>query len=179
MNSMALTAMKLCDEIQGAVFAYTQSDEISLLVHNYKRLLSEAWFGNELQKMVSVSAGIASAKMTLQYGIETVFDSRAFILPEAEVANYFIWRQQDASRNSVQMLARSLFSHRECHKLNNSQLQDKMKLEKEINWNDLPIPKKRGVGIIRKDEKWIRDLEIPIFTQDRDYIEKLLEVEEE
>jgi tRNA(His) 5'-end guanylyltransferase len=44
-----------------------------------------------------------------------VFDARVFVLPEADVCNYFVWRQQDAQRNAVQMIARAMFSHKECH----------------------------------------------------------------
>src|SRR5678816_495992 len=95
---MDKVGIKLCEEISGAQIAYIQSDEISILVHTYKRLNSEAWFANKIQKMASVSAGIASAQLTklstyIFDEIRTaVFDSRVFVLPEAEVNNYFIWR---------------------------------------------------------------------------------------
>lgn len=152
---MDLTALKLCEEIQGAQLAYVQSDEISLLVHNYKRFASQGWFDNELQKICSVSAAIASATFTnesvlLERGRRPAFfDSRAFILPENEVNNYFIWRQQDWIRNSVQMLAYSLYSHRECYKKNNSALQE-MCFQKGKNWNNLPPEDKRGRCVVPK-----------------------------
>lgn len=90
--------VELCKKIEGTQMAYAQSDEISLLVHNYKTLQSEAWFGNELQKIVSVSAGIASSEFTLRShriwdtSKAVVFDSRAWVMPESEVCNYFLWR---------------------------------------------------------------------------------------
>src|SRR5260221_6245475 len=111
-DAMIVVATELCNEIQGAVLAYTQSDEISILLHYYKTFDSEPWFDNQLQKMVSVSAGIASSQLTrLEHTFKPasykpiVFDARAFCLPEADVCNYFLWRQNDASRNSVQMFA--------------------------------------------------------------------------
>ena len=61
---MVETAIAVCKEIQGAQFAYTQSDEISILVHGYKRFTSMPWFDNQVQKMVSVAAGLASATFT-------------------------------------------------------------------------------------------------------------------
>jgi len=104
------------------------------------------------------------------------FDARCFNIPKEEVCNYFIWRQNDASKNSVQMLARSLFSHKDLQGLNLSQLQDKMMLEKDVNWNDLEIWKKRGACCVRDSEtrKWFIDRAIPIFTEDRDYVDKFV-----
>ncbi len=165
----------LVEEIQGAVFAYGQSDEISILLHNYKRLDSQGWFANEIQKMVSISAGLASGFFSKLVKKIVVFDSRVFVLPEVEVANYFIWRQQDATRNSIQMLARSLYSHKECYKKNTKQLQD-MIVAKGKNWNDIETRFKRGWTVLDRSGS---HLEPPIFTKDRDYIERFLKVENE
>ena len=127
------TAVYLCENITGAVGAYVQSDEISILIHTYKKLDSQAWFGNEVQKIVSISSSMASAYATLNsayaFRAPTLvqFDSRVFVLPESEVCNYFIWRQQDWERNSIQMLAQSLFTHKECHKKNMKMLKDMCK----------------------------------------------------
>ena len=178
---MNLTARRLCEEIQGAQIAYVQSDEISILVHNYKKITTQSWFGNELQKMVSVSAGIASAEFSQLFNKIGIFDSRVFVLPEHEVCNYFIWREQDCVRNSIQMLAQSLYSQKELHKKNTKDMQE-MCFQKGKNWNDLPTHQRRGRCIIKKekfdtsgilhvDQDWTVDNEIPIFTQDRYYIE--------
>jgi tRNA(His) guanylyltransferase len=197
------TAKYLCQEIQGIQLAYIQSDEISLLLHNYKRLNSQSWFDNEIQKMCSISAGLASsyfslalAKLRNNYGKEidlqyaVQFDSRCFVLPEAEVVNYFIWRQKDWERNSIQMVAQSLYSHKELHKKNNSELQE-MCFQKGENWNNLETSLKRGRCIVHNlqhlgkmddidifKNAWAVDNNIPIFSQDRNYIEKYLEIEE-
>lgn len=201
------TAIALCEEIQGAQIAYVQSDEISILVNNYKTNDTQSWFDNNLQKMVSISAAVASVTFTQlswkiwgiidteevpQYITEPAFfDSRAFVMPKEDVVNYFLWRQQDATRNSVQMLARSLYSHKECTDKNNSQLQE-MIFQKGINWNDCPTSQKRGRCIIKqyaektalnpKTQKyetalrseWKVDNEIPIFSQDRAYIDRFV-----
>ncbi len=66
MDVMARTAKHLCASIQGAVFAYTQSDEISILIHNYKKLTSQPWFANEVQKITSISAAQASSFRTIE-----------------------------------------------------------------------------------------------------------------
>ena len=104
-----------------------------------------------------------------------------FNLPKEEVTNYFIWRQNDATRNSIQSLAQANFSQKQIHSMNNSQLQDKLHEEKGINWNDCKTVEKRGSCVIHvfdksiNRSKWIIDEEIPIFTQNRDYIENILE----
>lgn len=193
MFAMNHTAKALCEEMQGSVLAYLQSDEISILLHNYKKHDSSAWFDNKIQKIASVSASMASVYFNnifhnaLQLEKTSYpeslckrvafFDSRAFVLPEAEVCNYFIWRQKDWERNSLQMLARSLYSHKELENKNASQLHD-LCFEKGKNWNDLPIPLKRGRCVIKREGDWIIDDKIQKFTEDRNYIEDLLATEE-
>lgn len=172
-QNMAMLSKFLVEELQGAEFAYCQSDEISILIHNYKKLESQPLFNNELQKIVSVSAGLASAYFSYLYKEIVVFDSRAFILPEAEVVNYFIWRQLDAIRNSISMLANSLYSHKELHGKNSKQKQD-MCLIKGKNWNNLPTRYKRGIAV----KNGTIDFEVPIFTKNRHYIEEILKIEE-
>jgi tRNA(His) 5'-end guanylyltransferase len=115
-----------------------------------------------------------------------MFDSRCFNIPEEEVINCFIWRQQDATRNAIQMLGQSNFSHKELHGKSCNDIQDMLMLQKGINFNDMPTEFKRGVCCVREeyaypDEfmqthqwriRWVLDKEIPIFTQDRDYVER-------
>lgn len=178
-NAMLYTMQMLCEQVENVKLAYWQSDEISLLLTDYDRLETEAWFSRNLQKMVSVSASIATHAFNDNFSHPTkvgYFDSRAFTIPKEEVCNYFIFRQNDASRNSVQGLGQANFSHKSLHGLNNSQVQDKLMLEKGINWNDTPTIFKRGACCLRKDKKWVADYEIPIFTKDRDYIERLVSV---
>lgn len=194
---MIKTAEALCKEISGAKLAYIQSDEISILVTNDDTTETQPWFDNNLQKLASLSASIATRAFDNAFQVavsqynesfeqftvyfralhKATFDARAFILPPNEVTNYFIWRQQDATRNSIQMAARSVYSHKELQNKNTSDLQD-MLMEKGINWNDYETHQKRGACVVKEKVdgvphgKWTADLEIPIFTQDRDYIER-------
>lgn len=178
---MRQTAEDLVAGIQGAKVAYGQSDEISILVTDYDTLTTDAWFGYGVQKMVSIASSIATASFnravvarnwTMQEDPKNwaMFDARAFTLPREEVTNYFIWRQQDASRNSVQMLARSEFSHKECHGKSCVELQDMLMLAHGINWNNTPTIFKRGFCVSRDGY----DPEIPVFTQDREYLENFV-----
>jgi tRNA(His) 5'-end guanylyltransferase len=192
-DGMNECAIELCKEVQGAQMAYVQSDEISILIHYHKRFDSQAWFDRGIQKIVSVAASIVAATMTEQsvaiFGEirKAAFDARVFILPDAEVANYFIWRQKDWTRNSVQMLARSHYSHKQLENANISELQEMIFLKGE-NWNDLPTHLKRGRCVVKEAcmsesrdvtrARWVVDNEIPIFVQDRDYVERYLVLEE-
>jgi tRNA(His) guanylyltransferase len=171
--AMDKTAEALINGIQGVRVAYIQSDEISLLLVNYNTFNSQAWFDGNIQKMVSVSAAIAAVAFTKAWGKDAHFDSRVFIIPEAEVVNYFVWRQQDATRNSINMVGQSLFSHRELMHKSTSAVQE-MCFQKGTNWNDVETYWKRGRIITSEGI----DREIPIFSQDRTYLEKFMEIEE-
>lgn len=179
-SNMMQLGLYLCQEISTCVLAYGQSDEISFLLHNYRKLESQAWFGNEIQKIVSISSGLASSFFAMKYqSTKAVFDSRVFVLPEAEVCNYFIWRQQDATRNSIQMFAQDIFSAKQLHRKNQKQMLD-MLFDKDRNWYTLPSYKKQGWCVHKRETGyWLVDKDIPVFTQDRDYIELLLEPEQE
>lgn len=181
MGLMDAVAVALCEEIQGAKLAYIQSDEISILMTDFESPNTEAWFNGNLQKIVSISAAIATAKFNdsaldafLNGGIKkffkmdlALFDSRVFTITDPiEVENYFIWRQQDASRNSVQMAARALFSHSECNEKNVGQLQDMMMAhEQKVNWNDYSAREKRGGLVYKKPTGVVIDTDPPIYKE--------------
>lgn len=189
---MTRTAMAMVANTQCAVLAYTQSDEISILLRDWDRHETQQWFGGKLQKMISVSAAQATGYFNfflnqewpeqLDYvGAVPLFDSRVFQLPMDEVTNYFVWRQQDASRNSVQMLGRHHYSHKSLHRKNVSQVQDMlMGLSPQVNWNDIETWKKRGTCVLPNPDTFdssaqtVVDEEIPIFTKNRNYIEDVL-----
>lgn len=213
---MQQTMLHLCENIQGCVLGYTQSDEITLVLVDYQNRDSCAWFDNQVQKIASISASMAtlyfnrelsemlrdleedlaaadyslpqahmyetnSKKYDKWYDKEykALFDSRVFNLPQYEVINNLIWRQQDATRNSINSVAQSLFSHKELQGISSKDLQNKMLTERDVNWNDYPTHLKRGCCAIKDSEgKWILDINIPIFTEDRDYIDRLVFLED-
>jgi tRNA(His) guanylyltransferase len=162
MDLMDQTTKELCSNIQGARLGYVQSDEISILMTDFDEINTDAWFNGQVQKIVSVSASIAtrifnqhyvSAKTVYSSGILKLklaeFDSRVFCIPDRiEVENYFIWRQKDAVRNSIQMTAQSLYSHKELMGKSSNEQQE-MIFQKGTNWNDMPDGFKRG-RIIQK-----------------------------
>jgi tRNA(His) 5'-end guanylyltransferase len=164
MDDMAETTKYICENIQGAKFGYTQSDEISILVTDYDDNNTSAWFDNQVSKIISVSASLATSKfnsLRAKRGFIKLaeFDSRVFIIPyKKEVVNYFIWRQQDATRNSISGAAQANFSHTELQNKNASEMQDMLMLKKGINWNDYIPEYKRGTVVIPKTFDYKRDL---------------------
>ena len=119
-----------------------------------------------------------------------MFDARAFNIPKEEVCNYFIWRQKDATRNSIQAAGQAQFSHKELDRKSQSDIQE-MLFQKGINWNDYFTDQKRGAFVCRDVETteredgsvavsnpWYIDLDMPILTEDRDYINELVFVGE-
>lgn len=184
MDAMQRTMKYLCENIQGCVFGYTQSDEITLILTDYQKLTSEAWFNYEVQKMASVSASMATmafnkyfSENIIKYNstydplieenkrfIEryvnaaergAIFDARCFNVPKEEVTNLIYWRQLDATRNSIQMVGQAHFSHAELKDKTCSDIQNMLMTQYGINWNVFTIPCKRGTACIKVEEKEI------------------------
>lgn len=149
---MDTVAEALCKEITGAVFAYTQSDEISVLFADFGSVNAQPWFGGVVAKQVSIAAAIATAEINARRpGQRALFDARVFTLADpVEVANYFLWRQRDAVRNSISMAAQAHFSHRQLHGVSTGRMQDMLWSEHGINWNDYPDGFKRGRVTVRR-----------------------------
>lgn len=220
MSAMQDTMKYLCENIQGCVFGYTQSDEITLVLTDYATIKTDAWFGYNVQKMCSIAASMATmwfnlmldyyvsklhreltkdrmyfVSPTLNYESKlrtAMFDARAFSIPKDEVCNCLIWRQQDATRNSIQSVGQANFSHRELQNKSCNDIQEMLFSQKKINWNDFSPDEKRGTACFKRVEtitgkdgnqyqrgKWIVDHDTPIFTQDRSYVERHLEVQDD
>ena len=176
-RAMRETMKYLCENIQGCVLGYTQSDEITLILVDYQNLNSCAWFDYEVQKMCSIAASMATMAFnkfftknvnyfemthehddtineyctTLVNAAEkgAMFDARCFNIPKEEVCNLIYWRQLDAPRNSIQMVGQANFSHKELQKKSCNMIQEMLFAEKGINWNDYPTYLKRGSCCIK------------------------------
>lgn len=152
MADMNAVAEALCAEITGSVFAYTQSDEISILITDFNTEQTEPWFGGVVAKQLSISAALATAVLSERRpGKRALFDSRVFTIADpVEVANYFLWRQRDAVRNSISMAAQAHFSHQRLHGVNGGGMQELLFTEAGVNWNDYPDGCKRGRVTVRR-----------------------------
>ena len=179
-RAMRETMKYLCENIQGCVLGYTQSDEITLILIDYKKLTSSAWFDYEVQKMCSIAASMATMAFNKffikeveewfsnqkPFTTETIrlydlyhlksetgamFDARVFNIPKEEVANLIYWRQLDATRNSIQMVGQANFSHKELQNKSCNQIKDMLFQERDINWNDFPTHLKRGSCCVKSE----------------------------
>ena len=120
-KAMRDAVVALLEEVP-ARLAYMQSDEISLLMIDYNKFDSMQWFDGIVSKMVSVSASIMGAEFSMRWGKPGYFDARAFAVPERDIINYFIWRQQDCRRNAISSAAQSLFSPKKLHGKNSDEM---------------------------------------------------------
>ena len=219
-KSMQDTMLYLCENIQGCVLGYTQSDEITLILTDYKDINTSPWFDYNVQKCTSVSASMATMAFNRAFSkhrddfVDSVmamqdsdiearylkaltraveqgamFDARAFNIPKDEVTNNIYWRQQDAIRNSVQMVGRAYFSNKELHKKSVSDIIRMLLNVKGIDWNDYPMQFRRGSCCVRKPVEaptentvrnpWVIDNDIPVFKgEGRKYVDELIYIGE-
>jgi tRNA(His) guanylyltransferase len=134
-----------------AVFGFTQSDEISLLLHR-----DETAFQRKLRKLESVLAGEASAKFSLKFRHLATFDCRISQLPTADlVRDYFRWRSEDAHRNALNAHCYWML-RKQGHGAETASKQllrlpvsrkNELLFQNGINFNDLPAWQKRGMGV--------------------------------
>lgn len=177
-GAMEQAAQALCKQIQGAAFAYTQSDEISLILNDGVDKDTQTFFDGNVEKIVSISASICTLEFNKAYSslVQMVpasereryekgvwsacFDSRVFMLPNVtEVHNYVLWRQQDAIRNSVQMVGRSVFSARELKCKSTTVIKEMLKMKSDVNWEDFAQRHRQGIFIVK--EKFTKDVTLP------------------
>ena len=225
-KSMQETMKYLCENVQGCVLGYTQSDEITLVLIDYQNLNTAAWFDYDVQKICSISASIATlafnksftknaeefmtdcatdyemkglcGKGTLEYELYgkyqsaiqkgAMFDARCFNIPKEEVVNCLYWRQIDATRNSIQMVGQAHYSSKQLDGKSCNHIKEMLLTEKNIDWDRLPIYQQRGSCCIKETyypditntkltrTHWVIDNEIPIFKDNRNYIEKYINI---
>lgn len=146
MSNAMIDTMKYLVEKTDACIGYVQSDEISLILSDEK----DPMFGGRVQKLTSVIASMATAMFNLVIHRSfpdkplAEFDCRVWNVPNrTEAANTILWREFDATKNSISMAARAYYSDKQLLGKNSSEKQD-MLMEKEVNWNDYPVFFKRG-----------------------------------
>lgn len=214
MSDMDNTAKYLCENIQGCKIAFVQSDEITLVLIDFETIHTDAWFDGNVQKITSISASMATAKFNQLriirlnedeysnkskdewfqlFSIDQInklelayFDSRCWVIPDpVEVYNCLLWRQQDSTRNSIQMTGQANFSHKQLQNKSCNEIQEMLWQEKNINWNDMPAGFKRGRCIVKETyetldtykndgsvvnrSRWII-VEPPVFSQEPNWI---------
>jgi tRNA(His) 5'-end guanylyltransferase len=204
-EAMDHAAQVLCKEMMGCKLAYGQSDEYSFLLTDFEKEESEMWFNGNIQKIVSVSSSIFTAAfndhwekvrpMSFKPRL-AMFDARVFVIPSRnDVFQYFLWRQKDASRNSLTMLASCHFSHKQLHGQDRDAKHELLQ-SVGVKWTDWPtsfrhgrvvrrVSQQRTVSYVHKKTKekiskdveesvWQVDREIPVFTRTSDYLDSVV-----
>jgi tRNA(His) guanylyltransferase len=190
-NAMLATAEK----IEGCVFGYTQSDEITFVLRNDQSLESTPWFNNRIQKMCSIASSMITAHFNDSISPSAYFDARVFAVPTIqESINCLVWRQQDCVKNSISCscycevakVHGNKTARKMMDKLNQKQQQELLFKETKINWNDYPAKFKRGIGCYKKEfetiinnipcnrTEWILDYELPIFSKEQIFLQNML-----
>lgn len=205
-KSMYETMHYLCKNIPGCQFGYVESDEISLLIYETNPE-AEPWFANRVQKFCSISASMATlqfnrvfkqnvdcfdsthkdsgnnrdsellSKYQAAMEKDAMFDSRVFVIPESVIGPYFIWRQNDCTRNSILGISQKYMSHKEMQGLKCNDLQNVLLTKYNVNWNNFSTVEKRGTcsyKVLIDEEKdrheWVLDFEMPILMDDREFV---------
>ena len=205
-DAMQKTMLSMCMDVPYCKYGYTQSDEITLvcIIDDVKN--NSGFYGNRINKITTVTAAKATKYFNKHFydnvkkyekndkAFENVtdlkvyekklfsaeFDSRVFNIPEHDIENNLIWRQQDAVRNSINALGHAHFSNDILKNKNTTQVQDMLMNEKKINWNNCCAYQKRGCCAVKKPveitgkngniitrNKWVLDLNMPILTEDK------------
>lgn len=150
MDVMVEATQATAADMQGFKLAYTQSDEATFLLTDFDRHDTLGWFGYDLSKLISISASLFTMAFNreLRARPTAVFDSRAFVVPDLDVPNVFVWRQKDWERNSLQMLARSRFPHKQLHGKGRADMHQ-MLHEIGVNWaTDCTDQQKNGTFVL-------------------------------
>ena len=172
-DALDVAALYLAQEMIDCRFAYGQSDEYSFV------LSDSLWFDGNVQKIVSVSASLFTAAFHRAFESKKIaaFDSRVFVIAQTtEVENYFLWRQLDASANSLNMLASAHYRHAELVGKSTSEKHELLHA-KGVNWAKQAADFKRGRVVKHTAGGWTMDREIPIFNREPQYLRELLYTE--
>lgn len=185
MDCMVHAAVLTTSDMHGFKLAYVQSDECTFVITDYDSHETQGWFGYSVNKIVSITASTFTAHFNNLYENDVatesaylagklrpaaIFDARAFVMPVEDVPNVFVWRQRDWERNSVQMLTRAHFSHKQCDGKKIPDMHE-MLYSKGINWADLTDQEKNGTFIDRDGQLIQRKLtyeEIKLLIEPRE-----------
>ena len=206
-SAMQETTKYLCESIQGVKFGYTQSDEITLIITDFDKEGTQQLFDGKIQKITSITASMATMKfnhiMRESNNIDRfgMFDSRVFAFERdnkdydalEEAINCVIWRQQDCIRNSVSMVAQSVFSHTQLHKKNVKDMLQMLKDSDELDWDKYKNFLRVGTAVRKVDKSYIVpagphkakkvnrkkfeiDLEMSIISDNKEYLRDILKI---
>lgn len=159
LSDLMVDTTKFLVEHTCAKLGYCQSDEISLYwdLDSEAHPLAQYLFRGKYQKIASITAGMASGffnkelekRIPEKSHLVPVFDSRVWNVEDArDVYLNFLWRREDAVKNSISMLAQSYYSHQELHQMNSNDKMEMM-IAKGRPWDSEPEFFKTGTFVKR------------------------------
>lgn len=192
---MYATALKLSMEIDGAIFSYCFNDEIIIIARNDQTLDTETWYNNNIQKISSVTASIATLhlnrcinELDLNLTGDPTFTSKIFTVPNVtEAINVLVSKQQQCFYQSVQLacfyelLNKNYDNNSIKEMLQGTSLDEKIQLlnqECNIDFNNYPLAFRRGIACYKHPKsidniikyKWAVNYELPIFTKEQSFL---------
>ena len=195
---MFSTTLRLCNEIEGTLFAYYFNDEITIIARNDQSNDTVPWFDNKIQKICSATAAMATVyfnECTSSIGLnilgEPIFTSQVFVVPNiSESINTIIYKQQHNFHIAIQSacfyeLLKFYDKNTIKEMLSGLSIDEKMELlqqECNIDFNNYPASFKRGVAFYKVPKvidgsvknKWFINSELPIFTKDQSFISNII-----
>lgn len=191
------TALKLCMEIEGTIFAYQHSDEIVILARNDQNPDTTPWYDNKIQKICSVSSSIATLHFNeylknkhLDVIGTPIFTSQVFAVPNImEAINTMVYKQQYNFHTSIQLscfyeLLKKHDKHTIKEMLNGLSVDEKIDLLRQecgTDFNSYPLSFRRGTACYKipritegaMRNKWFVNTELPIFTKDQSFLSNI------
>lgn len=188
------TTLRLCTEVEGALFGYQYSDEIVLVLRNDQHPDTTPWYDNRLQKICSITSSIATThfndcatSLNLNLAGDPLFTSQVFAVPNiGEAINTVVYKQQYNFHNSIQLacfyeLIKKHDKNAIKEMLTGLSVDEKIDLlnqECQIDFNQYPAPFRRGTACYKVPKlldgvtkhKWFLNPEPPIFTKDQSFL---------
>lgn len=191
------TMLRLCTDVEGALFGYQFNDEIVIVARNDQSNDTTPWYDNRLQKICSVTSAVATMhfnecaqEIKLDVTGDPIFTSQVFVVPTiAEAVNSLIFKQQQNFHTSIQSaclyeLIKSHDKHTIKEMLSGLSVDEKIDLlaqECSVDFNSYPLAFRRGVAAYKVPKvsgdsmknKWHLNLEPPIFTKDQSFLSNI------
>ncbi len=194
---IASTMLRLCTDVEGALFAYQFNDEIVIITRNDQSNDTNPWYDNKLQKICSVTSAVATMHFNecadavkLNVTGDPIFTSQVYAVPTiGEAVNTIIYKQQQNFHSSIQSaclyeLIKNYDKHTIKEMLTGLSVDEKIDLlaqECNIDFNDYPLAFRRGVAAYKVPKvsgdsmknKWHLNPEPPIFTKDQSFLSNI------
>lgn len=196
-EAMMASTIKLCAEVEGALFGYQCNDEILIIARNDQNESTEAWYDNKIQKICSITSSIATNSFKnyiqskdLNLVGDPIFSSQIFVVPNVmEAINSIIYKQQQNFHTSIQFacfyeLLKKYDKNSITNMLTGLSIDEKIDLlsqECDIDFNAYSHYFRRGAACYRipkiidgaMKNKWSVDVELPIFTKDQSFLNNI------